>query len=244
MKHLDFSKKDSNLLYVNKPELKCSIGIAAKNCNTVNYEQNLHKIRKFERYLVHFETGTHPDKIFFLNQKHEDRIIEINSPCDATELFHAEADGMITNLKNYCLVIRTADCVPVMIYDPVEECAAAVHSGWRSTEKNIAGKSVSRLKEKYNSKPENLKIFLLPAIGVDSYEVSEEVAMKFPGNHKSENGKFYVDLKGEIRDQLVKEGCDEENIFNSFQDTFTHNQTFFSHRKDDDGRNLNYIIIK
>ena len=134
MKHLDFSKKQSNLLYINKPEIPCSIGIAAKNCNTVNYIENLHKIRKYERYLIHFETGISPNKIFFLNQQHEDRIVIADTTCNPTELFFAEADAIITSHKEFCLVIRTADCVPIMIFDPIQNCIAAIHSGWISQE--------------------------------------------------------------------------------------------------------------
>lgn len=243
MKNLDFAKKENNLLYIDKPELNCSIGIAAKNCNTVNYEQNLHKIRKFEKYLIHFETSISPDKIFFLNQKHEDRIVKTESTVDAKDLFFAEADAMITSKKGFCLVIRTADCIPVMISDPVQNCVAAIHSGWRSTEKNIVGKTVDRMKQDYGSNPSDLIVFLLPGIGADYYEVSNDVASKFEGHYSVKEDSCYLDLKSVIRTQLLGAGCIESKIFNSYQDTYGFNDVFFSHRKGDVGRDLNYIYL-
>ncbi|MBN1501196.1 MAG: polyphenol oxidase family protein [Spirochaetes bacterium] len=244
MRHLEFKEKQNHLLYIDMPDMPCAIGIAGKNCNTVNYELNLQKIRKFEKFLIHFETGIAPEQIFFLNQKHEDRIFKADSPVEQNNLFCADADAMITDKKQFCLVIRTADCVPVMIVDPIQNCIGAVHSGWRSTEKDITGKCITKMKEEYGSNPSDLKVFLLPGIDADDYEVNKEVAEKFPGHYIRKDDRFFLNLKSSIRNSLLKCGINEDNIFNSFQGTYNFNEIFFSHRKDDAGRNLNYIFLK
>ncbi len=244
MKHLEFKEKVNHLMYVDMPALSCAVTIAAKNCNTVNYELNIQKIRKFEKFLVHFETGIAPEQIFFLNQQHGDRIFKVDATVEQNNLFCADADAMITDRKNFCLVIRTADCVPVMILDPVHNCIAAVHSGWKSTEKDISGQTVKKMISEYETNPSDLIVFLLPGIDADDYEVDKDVAGKFPGHFIEKNGKCFLNLKSHIRESLLSCGVNENNIYNSYQGTFNFNDKFFSHRKGDAGRNLNFIYLK
>lgn len=244
MMHLEFAERESHLMYIDKPDLNCFIGIAAKNCNTTSYNQNLTKIRRHEKFIIHFETGLKPDNIFFLNQKHGDRIIKVESSGKPNDLFYAEADAMITNIPNFCLAIRTADCIPVMITDLTQNCIAAVHSGWKSTEKDICSKTVDRLIQEYGSKPSDMHVYLLPGIDQDDYEVDNDVASRFPSHFYEKNSKYFLNLKTAIKESLTKKGISESNIFNSYQGTFNFNHLYFSHRQKDDGRNLNFIYLK
>ena len=56
-----------------------------------------------------------------------------------------EADGLITDEPGLCLTVFSADCVPVLLYDPVRGCAAAVHSGWRGTAQAIAARAAEQM---------------------------------------------------------------------------------------------------
>jgi YfiH family protein len=75
-----------------------------------------------------------------------------------------EADGLITNEKNVPLVISVADCVPILLYDPVRGAVGAVHAGWRGTVQDIAAKAVRRLAAEYGSRPEDIRAALGPLL--------------------------------------------------------------------------------
>ncbi|HRX15864.1 MAG TPA: peptidoglycan editing factor PgeF [Spirochaetota bacterium] len=244
MMHLDFEKKDSNCLLVKQQNDKFLIGVAAKNCNTVNYELDFAKIRKYEKYCIHFETGTTPENIYFINQQHEDNCVDIRTAADISLPYFADADAMITGQKGACLVIRTADCVPVLIADTSGKCIGAIHSGWRGTEKNVTAKTISCICDSYGSKIEDLRAYILPSIGVESYQVDEEVASIFPDSSKKMNDSWHLDLRHAVVKQLLDMGIHSNNIFASPYDTFSSNELFFSHRKGDKGRNLNFITLK
>lgn len=240
MMHLEFSRKDSNLLYTDDSSYNVHVAVAAKNCNTVFYGAAPEKIRRGENWTVHFQSGVSPERIYFLNQVHGDGIFTAEGPADPSQLNAAEADAIITTQKGSALVIRTADCYAVMLALP--NGIAAVHSGWRSTEKNIAGKCAAELAEKCGADPSLIKAWIMPGIGADSYEVRDDVAVFFPDYISDRNGKKYLDLKHAIVDQLHASGLIKQNIFASYYDTFIFNDQFFSHRRGDDGRNLNYIV--
>jgi polyphenol oxidase len=243
MMHLELVKKDSGLFVVPAGSAVFEIGIAAKNCNSVNYSNPKPKIRRYEKYLIHFQTGITQDKIFFLDQEHGDAVVVADAPYPAEQVDFAKGDALVTNVPGFCLVIRTADCFPIFLVDETNRIAGAVHSGWRSTEKNITAKTVSLMKERFGSDPAGMKAYILPGIGADHYEVSEDVAKKFAGCYTSKDGKFFLDLKLSIYNSLRKSGLVRENIYASYQDTFGFNDTFFSHRRGDAGRNLNYMYL-
>lgn len=90
-----------------------------------------------------------------------------------------EGDALLTNVPGLLLVIRTADCLPVFLYDPSGPAVAAVHCGWRGTEKRILEKAVKAMGEAYGSKPEDMMAALGPCIGAACYEVGVEVKKAF-----------------------------------------------------------------
>lgn len=237
-------RRSSGLWFLDDSSLPYFIGLASKNCNTANYNEKKEKIRRNEKHILKFETGIFPDKIFFLDQKHGDTIVEASEPYFQENMYYAEGDALITDISGYCLVIRTADCVPVFIYDKKSKAAAAIHSGWKSTHLNITASVIKKMKERYSSEPKNLVAYILPCIGSDYYEVKDDVSKLFEGFIDVKDGKCFLDLKGVVVSQLREEGVERNSIFADFRDTFSFNSDLFSHRKGDLGRNLNFIYIK
>ena len=90
-----------------------------------------------------------------------------------------EGDALITNVPGLLLVIRTADCLPVLLVDEARRAVAAVHCGWRGTEKRILEKAVRAMVEAYGSKPGEMLAALGPCIGPACYEVGPEVRAGF-----------------------------------------------------------------
>ena len=88
-------------------------------------------------------------------------------------------DGLITNVPGLVLAIYCADCVPVLILDPVRKAIANVHSGWRGTVGRISAKAIGKMTELYGTDPKDLYVGVAPSICKDCYEVSWDVAEAF-----------------------------------------------------------------
>jgi len=90
-----------------------------------------------------------------------------------------DGDALMTNVPGLLLVIRTADCLPVFLVDAKNRAAAAVHCGWRGTEKRILEKAVKAMGRAYGSEPGKMLAALGPCIGSACYEVGPEVRESF-----------------------------------------------------------------
>lgn len=174
--------------------------------------------------------GISQSQLVHANQVHGDNIQHVNSPG-----LYPATDAFITNSPDLFLVISVADCMPVMMFDPVNNAIANIHSGWRGTQKNIAGKTVKLMSEKFNTIPAELIVFMGPAISQKNFEVDEDVAGLFPGEYvipkPGSEGKFLVDTGRMVFDSLVKEGVKETNIERSTICTYDENN-MHSYRRD------------
>lgn len=165
-------------------------------------------------------------------QEHTDRveiIDENNVGMGIVRPWNYGVDGIITRLTDTPLLAYAADCVPILMYAADIKAAAAVHSGWRGTEMKIAKKAVKALID-MGAKPENILAALGPSIGRCCYEVSAEVALKFPEECRDakEDGKYMLDLREAIR--LMLEELGVTDIDADPPCTMCNNELFFSHR--------------
>ena len=220
-----------------------SVGVAGRAINNTDYNVSRGEIRKIEKSILEKITGIDSRKVVMLEQVHGDSIIHVVSEPSEDQIAVAEADGLITALPGICLVIRTADCVPVFIYDPVEKILGAVHSGWKGTLLDISGRCVRDIVKIYGSKPENMYAFILPSIGPESYEVNSDVAKFFPDESVERNGRLFVNLWQSVEKSLKKEGIVDSKIFNSRVCNMKNSGEFYSHRRGHLGRNLNYAFM-
>ena len=234
-------KKNDNVFIFNSKSLL--LGTVGKCANTIDYSMDLDTIRKQEIDLIASLLRIDRKNILMLNQVHGDRIIEMNTPCDADRIF-PDADGMISSNSNLCIVIRTADCVPVFIIDEKQKIFGAVHSGWKGCSFNITGKLIKIMKTRFKSKPDDLHAYILPSIGPDSYTVNMDVGSLFKNDIIIKNKKINLSLWNNIAGSLLEQGLPDSNINQSGICTCLKNSDFFSYRCSDSGRNLNFAIIK
>ncbi len=110
-----------------------------------------------------------------MRQLHSDVVHRVDAP-PAVKL---EGDALMTGVPGLLLVIRTADCLPVLVVDEAHGAVAAVHCGWRGTERRILEKTVRAMGEAYGSEPAGLRAALGPCIGAACYEVGDEVREGF-----------------------------------------------------------------
>ncbi|MFZ3073343.1 MAG: peptidoglycan editing factor PgeF [Thermodesulfobacteriota bacterium] len=202
-----------------------------------------------------------PGNMVCVKQVHGDSIHLIDSE-DKKGYEKVEADAIITNLKNVVIGILTADCVPVLIYDPVKRASGAAHAGWKSAALGIASKTVKAMTDEFGSKPSDMLAAIGPGIGVCCYDVNIDVENEFrkkykdaslyitvPPFSKGRSGGIndgHLDLKGMNLLDLKQAGLKEKNISLSGICTSCKNDVFFSYRKDAliTGRQMSFIAIK
>jgi hypothetical protein len=238
---LDYSKDFFKCTRLPNPFNIITIG---KKLNRIDYSLPLEDYRTAEKELLSSVTGVPDKNIIFLNQVHGDEIIIIdNYPNDFCDN-HGNADALISNLQDICLVIRTADCLPVMLFDYDRNVIATVHSGRKGTFLDIAGKTVLKMISQYQCNVKNISAVILPSITVDSYQVSKDIADTFPCDCVVQKDTFFLDLQKCVIKSLNEIGIYNKNIFNANMCTFLNNEDFFSHRRGDVGRNLNCVYMK
>lgn len=146
-----------------------------------------------------------------------------------------DCDALITNQQGVILTILTADCVPILIYDPRHKVVAAIHAGWRGTEQKIASKTISVMQERFDSHPSDLLVGIAPAIGRCCYEVGDDVVKYFKSDSRaidSNGDKYMLDLPYINREQMITLGVISENIQMSGICTACKVESFFSYRQE------------
>lgn len=121
--------------------------------------------------------GTHPCVYFKTNQLHGDTVIRLGHDNAKDRIY--EADAFITNEAGVVCYVRTADCVPILMHDPVRGVCAAVHSGWRGTALKVAAKTVDMFEKEFGSIRGDVRAVIGPCIGGDCYEVDADVMSQF-----------------------------------------------------------------
>ena len=186
--------------------------------------------------------GADGTRLVKTRQVHRDHIPPVTAR-DICHDFFAPApwacDGLITDEPGLCLTIFTADCVPVLLYDPVRRCVAAVHSGWRGTAQSIAPKAVERMVTDYGCRREHILAAIGPCISRCCFETHADVPDAMldalgqsivPFIHPLPTGKFQVDLKGIIAQGLAQAGLSLRHIHVTDHCTACRPDLYWSHR--------------
>jgi YfiH family protein len=175
--------------------------------------------------------GIRPRDIATARQTHGDHLLELVRPLEDRSV---EADGMVTSQPGVFLAVGTADCVPILLWDPKHRVIGAVHTGWKGTQLRIATRAVEKMRDVYKSKPAQIRAAIGPAAGPCCYEVGPEVARGFAREFLLElpDGETHLDMWKANRQQLLDAGLKEENIGTSDLCTICRPDLFFSYRRD------------
>lgn len=186
--------------------------------------------------------GTDPDCLVKNQQVHGDRV-RLVTRADRMAFPGApgtvEADGLMTREAGVCLAAFSADCIPVLLCDPVTGVAAAVHAGWRGTALGIAAKAVERMVDCYGCDRLDILAAVGPGISKCCFETHEDVpnamteamgAAALSSIEVLPTGKFHVDLKGLNAKRLENAGLDPEHIAVSADCTCCLPEKYWSHR--------------
>ena len=179
------------------------------------------------------------------HQVHDCKVAIIDRP-DMTREDLEGYDAFVTCLPEVAIGVRTADCIPVLMYDPVRRVVAAVHAGWKGTAMHISQKTIDLMHRQFRCFAGDMHAVIGPGIGPDSFQVGEEVAEHFkdsgfpmdriwsfrgPGDGSPMSGGHHIDLFEANLWLLEESGVPSANIHVAGIDTFTDG-SFYSARRE------------
>ncbi len=240
IKHCFFSRKNgvSKGLY---QSLNCGMG---SNDEKKDVLKNLEFVSK--------KIGCRNDYLITLNQEHSDKVIFFDTMHSVKNKL--SGDAIVTTLKNIGIGILTADCAPILFYDPINHIIGCAHSGWKGAFNGIIQKTVKKFND-LNSNNNDLLVAVGPCIGMDSYKVKEDFVEKFLSKDrkneiffkKNTDKEFFFDLREYINKELYS--LNIKNIENIKMDTFSNKDFFYSYRRslfnkeNDYGRCISVILM-
>lgn len=197
------------------------------------------------RRMVCAAMGIPPEALVVASQVHGSRVAVVDARCRGRGALEGDtaieaADAMVTRTPGLCLLVLTADCVPIVLYDPATPAVGVVHAGWRGTVGEIAARAVSTMSEAFGTSPRRLLAGIGPSIGPCCYEVGPEVLEQVVAApwasadlvERTVGGKGMLDLWEANRRQLMLAGVPERAIEFSGLCTRCHARLFFSVRHD------------
>ena len=183
-------------------------------------------------------------RLVLLQQTHSN-IVLADSGFDLSAV-PPQGDGIALTQSQVAVAVQTADCVPIILVDPVQRAVAALHGGWRGLLGDIIRNGLDVLREKKSSDPRNCIAVIGPCIRGCCFEIGADLAQVFhqrfahrtavfcdaPKRTHTRDGSRFLDLAQVCRTQLMDQGLSPENIWEDSPCTFCRNDLFFSHRGD------------
>ncbi len=174
------------------------------------------------------------DNLIYAEQLHGANVY--NLPAEVGGIIKLNVDGLISSNRRQILIIKTADCVPILIFDPKKQVVVALHGGRKSLIAGIIPKALLMMNEKFNSSEKDILVGIGPHIRDCCYWLKEDT-LKELKNTKwfkyfiKRSGKVYFNLTQIVLDQLKESGILENNIEDCGICTFCQAEKFFSARK-------------
>jgi YfiH family protein len=180
------------------------------------------------------------------HQVHGNRVEVVNAECIGQTF--PNTDGLLTNLHQVALLLRFADCQPILLYDAAHHALGLIHAGWRGIAQGIAPRAVEAMKETFGTRPQDLVAGLGPAIGPCCYTVGQNVAAAMgyalpdwqQVMHQKDEAQWVLDLSAANVQQLASTGV--RDIEEARLCTACHNDEFYSHRAEK-GRTGRFAVV-
>jgi len=186
--------------------------------------------------------GTTPDHLMRVKQVHGKvvRVLKRGAVPQRAADERPDGDAIVSNQPGLALAVMVADCVPILIVDPVGGAAAAIHAGWRGTAAQIARTAIEQMTQEFGTRPSDLMAAIGPSAGPDDYEVGESLVAAFldAGHPQADVERWFIrrtskphlDLWAANRDQLVRAGMNPASIHVCGLSTVSHPDIFDSYR--------------
>ena len=203
--------------------------------------------------------GKTPEDFVLSKQSHETKVLKVGTKDRGKGITknrdYEGIDALITDEKGLILSCFSADCVPILFYDPIHKAVGACHSGWRGTKGKILLNVVEEMRKHFSSNPADILIAIGPSISKEQYIVSEDLGLSFLEDYpdlgedssspiqRISKDKFQLDLWDLNRRIALDSGIREEHISISGYCTMENPELFFSHRYSQGKRGLQGAFI-
>ena len=203
--------------------------------------------------------GKTPEDFVLSKQSHETKVLKVGTKDRGKGITkdrdYEGIDALITDEKGLILSCFSADCVPILFYDPIHKAVGACHSGWRGTKGKILQNVVEEMRQHFSSNPAEILVAIGPSICKEQYVVSEDLALSFLEDYpdlgedtaspiqRISKDKFQLDLWDLNRRIALDCGIKEEHISISGYCTMENPELFFSHRYSQGKRGLQGAFI-
>ncbi|MCX8027142.1 MAG: peptidoglycan editing factor PgeF [Thermodesulfovibrionales bacterium] len=184
--------------------------------------------------------------VFFPIQKHTDNVYIANEMHPNLQII---ADAVVTNKKNLFIGVKTADCVPIIIFDEVSQSIGVIHAGWRGTSQGIVKKTIKMMTTHYGASSENIQMIFCPSIGRCCYEIDKDVFIKImsvtpEGSIWTKKGKkYFIDLQEANMLQATETGIKRENVNIIKECTYCLSNKYHSYRRDGMAAGRQFSVI-
>lgn len=184
------------------------------------------------------------NRVFFLHQVHGNHIFAVDDAAvraHSSSTFIPTCDGLVTSLhgeSRVVLTVKTADCVPVFLFDPHTRTSAILHCGWRGAAQQIVSGGLHKMMTEYGCAATDILLTIGPCIRKARYEVGPEVAALFPHATSKTNDTYWLDLAYEVTRQAREAGLVPQHIFDCGYCTYDRPDRLFSYRRDGPGGSM------
>jgi hypothetical protein len=162
------------------------------------------------------------------NQIHSGNVAVVNRPVSVKD-----TDALITNTPGVFLNIKTADCVPILLFEPEQKVVAAVHAGWKGIVNRIIENTIDTMIVRFRCEPSRMLAVIGPSIRSCCYEIQSDVAEQFSESEViRRNGKLFLDATKAVYNRLENTGILPKNIDDCECCTMCEPKRFYSYRRD------------
>jgi len=185
--------------------------------------------------------GVDPRRLTTVNQVHGGKVVRVaagDAGRGAQDDPLEDADALLTNVPRVPILIQTADCLPILFYDPVKKVVGLAHAGWKGTVLGIGAKTLRAMEGDYGSNPGDVRAAFGPCIGACCFEVGEEARGPFVKAfewadevfRRGFGERWHLDLEAANARQLLDAGIPEKNLIRPGICTTDNLDMFYSHR--------------
>jgi YfiH family protein len=184
--------------------------------------------------------------LIFMDQVHGAHVAIIE---DTMENKIAASDALITNVSNIPLMVMVADCIPILLYDPIQHVIAVVHAGRNGTFLSIVQETIRKMQAHFHSSCEDILIGMGPSIHSCCYEVGSDLADIATKNFGEasimiKEEKYYLDLHSINYNQMIEMGIKKEHIETSAICTACDENYFSYRREGETGRFAGFMMLR
>lgn len=224
----------------------------------------------------------------FMNQTHSNKVLRVSTPegqgasalpCASTQerlsvqdwqsdmvmltepiVRGLDCDGLVTNEKGLALAVMTADCLPVLMYEPHAQVVAAIHCGWKGVFNDILDQTLQQM-GLLGAQATKVRALIGPGIEQRSFEVGEDFKQAFlsesaayeqyfapegcpssDGKVERVQGKYLCDLHGILKSKMLRAGLHSSNIEIGAFDTYQQDELFYSYRRQKDTGRMASVV--